>query len=122
MQSTNSHGGAKEIEEDIDLNENIFITKFYLDNLNLEKIEDMQLALHKKTRQEQKRWELRQQEILHDIKDIFVEVFDISNLNVNKPIEDQLIYSIDKIQTEDIETHTKFIQWSIEKCFTKVCA
>ena len=59
VSSTSSHGGAKDIEEDIDLNEKIFIPKSDLDNLSLEIIDVMQHALHKKTRQEQKRRELR---------------------------------------------------------------
>ena len=41
--------------------------------------------------------------------DIFVEAFDIPNLNVNKPIGDQLVYIVDKIHAEDIETNTKFM-------------
>ena len=50
--STKSHEVSKDNEEDIDLNEEIIIPKFDLDNLSLEKIEIMQLALHRKTRQE----------------------------------------------------------------------
>ena len=122
MSSTSSRGDAKDIEEEIDSNEDIFIPKFDLDNLILEKIDVMQLALHKETRQEQKRRELRQKEILHDIKDIFVEAFDISDLNVNKTIEYQLIHIVDKIHAKDIETYTNFMQWSKQKFFTKVCA
>ena len=58
--STSSQGGAKDTEEDIDLNEVITIPKFNLDNLILEEIQVMQHALHRKTTQEQKRKELRQ--------------------------------------------------------------
>ena len=55
MPSTSSQGGTEDTEEDIDLNEVITIPKFDLDNLSLEKIQVMQHALHRKTRQEQKR-------------------------------------------------------------------
>ena len=68
------------------MNEVITIPKFDLENIILEEIQVMQHALHRKTRQEQKRQEIRQQEVLHDIKGIFMEAFDITSLNVNKPI------------------------------------
>ena len=49
---TSSQGGAEDTEEDIELNKVITILKFDLDNLSLEKIQVIQHALHRKTRQE----------------------------------------------------------------------
>ena len=46
----------------------------------------MQHILYRKTKQEQKRREIRQQEFLHDIKDIFVEYFDINDVNSDQTI------------------------------------
>ena len=70
----------------------------------------MQHALHRKTKQEQKRQELRQQEVLHDIKDIFVEAFDIVDVNVDQTIGEQLMVHIfEKINTEDMETNKKLM-------------
>ena len=43
--------------------------------------------MHGKNKKEQKRQELRQQEVLHDIKDIFVEAFDIADVNVDQTLE-----------------------------------
>ena len=52
MPSTSSQGGDEESQEDIDLDEVITIPKFDLDNLSLEKIQIIQHALHRKTKQE----------------------------------------------------------------------
>ena len=43
-------------------------------------------------------------------------------MNVNQTIREKLVYIIDKINTEDIETNTKLMKWSEKKFFTKVCA
>ena len=51
-----------------------------------------------------------------------MEAFDITNLNVNKPIGEQLVHIVDKINTEDIETNTKLMKWFEKKFFTKVRA
>ena len=52
MPSTSSQGGAEDTEEEVDLNEVITTPMFYFDNLSLEKIQVMQHALHRKTKQE----------------------------------------------------------------------
>ena len=95
--SISSQGGAKDSQEEIDLGEVITIPKFDLDNLFLDQIQIMQHSFHRKTKQEQKRRELRQQEVLHDIKDIFVESFDIANVNVDQTIREQLVHNVDEI-------------------------
>ena len=79
------------------------------DNLSLEKIQVMQHALNQKTKQEQKRRELRQQEVIHDIKDIYVEAFDITDVNVDQTIGEKLVHIVDKINIEDMETNTKLM-------------
>lgn len=37
------------------------------------------------------------------MKDIFVEAFDISDINDDKTIVEKLLYIVDKVNTEDIE-------------------
>ena len=51
-----------------------------------------------------------------------MEAFDIADLNVNKPIGENLVHIINKTNTENIETNTKLMKWSEKKFFTKVCA
>ena len=69
----------------------------------------MQHILYRKTKKEQKRRELRQQEVLHDIKDILVEAFDIINVNANQTIGEQLVHIVDKINIEEIEANRKLM-------------
>ena len=56
------------------------------------------------------------------MKDILVEAFDIADMNVNQIIGEKLVHIIDKINTKDIETNTKLMNWSKKKFFTKLCA
>ena len=55
-----------------------------------------------------------------DIKDIFVEYFDISNVNNDKPIIEQLVHIVDKVNTKDIEANTKLMAWIERKYHPKV--
>ena len=75
----------------------------------------MQTILQRKTRQEQLRKEKRQIDVLHDIKDIFVEAFDILYVNDNQTIVEQLVHIVDKVNTKDIDANTKLIDWSYRK-------
>ena len=60
--------------------------------------------------------------ILHNIKDIFVDAFGITDVNNQHSILDQLMYIIDKVQTDDIETNDKLMQWLEKKLEYKVLA
>ena len=55
-----------------------------------------------------------------DIKDIFVDVFEIHNLNKKAPILEQLVHIVDKVNHEDIETNEKLMKWSEKKFEHKV--
>ena len=59
---------------------------FDLDKLNLEKMQIIQNVLQRKTKQEQLRKERRKMEVFHDIKEIFVEAFDIIDVNHDQTI------------------------------------
>ena len=59
-------------------------------------------------------------EVFHDIKDIFVEAFDINDVNNDQTIVKQLVYIVDKVNAEDIEANTKLMNWSSRKYEIKV--
>ena len=43
-------------------------------------------------------------------------------MNVDQTIGEQLVHIVDKINTEDIETNRRLMNYSKKKLFTKVCA
>jgi hypothetical protein len=45
--------------------------------------------------------------VLHNINDIFVYAFHISNVNEKHQVLDQLMYIVDNVQIEVIETNYK---------------
>ena len=51
---------------------------------------------------------------MHDVKDIFVEAFDVQNFDGQAPIISQLV------NVGDIETNEKLIDWSAKKFENKV--
>lgn len=58
--------------------------------------------------------------ILHNIKDTFLDTFDISDSLCNKPIIEQLVHIVDRIKDEDKETNVKLLEQSEKKFHTKV--
>lgn len=48
-------------------------------------------------------------EVFHDIKDIFVEAFDIIDVKNDQTIMEQLFHIVDNVNTEDIEANTKLM-------------
>ena len=59
-------------------------------------------------------------EVFYDIKDIFIEAFDLTNVNNDQTIVEKLVHIVDKVNTEDIEANTKLMDWSSRKYHTKV--
>ena len=59
-------------------------------------------------------------QVIHDIKEIFVEAFDITNINRDQTIVEQLVHIVYKFNTKDIEANTKLMDWSFRKYHTKV--
>ena len=108
MSSTNSQVEAKEItSKDVSLDEVIELPNFDLSNITLEKMQILQEALKRKTSQEQLRKEHKEMQVLYDVEDIFVETFDIVDINEDKPILEQLVHIVEKVNTDDIEANTK---------------
>ena len=120
MSSTNSQGVAEEITyKDVSLDEVIELPMFDLNTITLEKMQILQEALKRKTRQEQLRKEHKERQVLYDVKDIFVEAFDIMDVNEDKPILEKLVHIVEKFNTKDIEANTKLVIWLERKCHAK---
>ena len=50
---------------------------------------------------------------------IFVEAFDITNINEDKSIVEKLVHIFDEVNTEDMEANTKLMTWLECKYHTK---
>ena len=59
-------------------------------------------------------------DVIHDTKDIFVEAFDITNVNDNQTIIEKLVHIVDKVNIEDIKAKKNLMDWSSRKYHTKV--
>lgn len=88
----------------------------------------LQDLLVRKKNQEEIRRELQQRQVLHENKDIFLEAFDMENLDENSPIIAQLVHIVEKINKDDVDENKKLMEWSsrnvekkfIEKVSTKI--
>lgn len=49
---------------------------------------------------------------MHDIKEIFVDSFEIYDVNEKHQNFDQLVYIVNKVHTEDMDTSDKLLRWS----------
>lgn len=79
--------------------------QFDLENLTLQKKNLLQKILNKKKRQEELRRELKQQHTLQDVKHIFVDAFDIKNVDEETPIIDQIVNIIYQVSAENFESN-----------------
>ena len=57
---------------------------------------------------------------MHDVKDIFVEAFDVQNFDGQVPIISELVNIVEKINVGDIETNKKLRDWFAKKFENKV--
>lgn len=57
---------------------------------------------------------------MHEKKDIFVDAFEIKNINEQTPIIDQLVHNFEKDNNDDLEANGKLMRWSEKKFETKV--
>lgn len=53
--------------------------------------------------------------VLHDVKDIFVEAFDIKIIDKQALIISQLVNIVEQINSRDIEVNGKFMAWLANK-------
>ena len=54
-------------------------------------------------------------QVLHDIKDIFVDDFDVQNSHGQAPIISQLVQIFEQVNFGDIEVNEKLMAWSSKK-------
>ena len=95
---------------DITLDEEIVIPKYDYDTMTIEKIGILQQALEKKKHQEKLKREHRQKKALQDIKDIFLDAFNLPTLKETKPLLEQLSDIVEKINNEDLDTNAKLLE------------
>ena len=105
---------------DITLDEEIVIPKYDYDTMTIEKISILQQALEKKKHQEILKREHRQKQDLQDIKDIFLDSFNLPTLEETKPLIEKLIDIVEKVSNEDLDTTAKLLEWSKRKFQGKV--
>ena len=103
----------------VSIDEVMEMPQLELANLTLELAIFLQETLAKKKKQEELRREYQQKKVLHDVKDIFVEAFDVQNFDGQAPIISQLV-NVEQINVGDIETNEKLIDWSAKKFENKV--
>lgn len=80
----------------------------------------MQEALERKKNQEILRKEYKQRKELHEIKDIFLDVFSLQKPDETKPILEHLSEIVEQVTNEDQETNIKLMEWSKNKSQGKV--
>lgn len=66
------------------------------------------------------RREHQQKKVLHEIKGIFIDSFDMTNVNDSDPILEQLVHIAKKVADDESEANDKLLQWSKRKFETKV--
>ena len=85
------------VDELVDLNEVITLPTYDLNNITLEKMHELQILLSWKAKQEQlKKEQRRRQSVLYTVRDIFIDVFGITDVNHQHTIFGQLVYVVDK--------------------------
>lgn len=97
------------------LDEVIVIPKFDTDNMTLDEMRILQDVLAKKTKQEEMKRECQQRFVLHKVKDICIDAFDIQGINEKAPLIHQLVHIFEKVNNDDIEANEKFLHWSKKK-------
>ena len=58
--------------------------------------------------------------MFHDIKDIFLDAFNLLATNEDKPIIEKLVNIVDKISDENLDYNVKLLEWSKKKFHSKV--
>ena len=100
---------------DINLDEVIELPKYDLTKITIEKMSILQDALARKKHQELLRRDHRQKQAFHDIKDIFLDAFNLPAPDKAKPIIEQQESIVEKINDEDLDTNVKLLEWSEKK-------
>ena len=66
------------------------------------------------------RKEYRKKQALQEIKDIFLDAFSLPTHEETKPLLEQLIDIVEKVNNEDLDTNAKLLEWSERKYQGKV--
>ena len=98
-----------------ELGEEIQIPYYDSSTLTEEKMNEIQSALEKR-RQEALRKDYKYKQNMNDIKDIFMDAFNLQPPDVNRPILEQLSDLVDQVNNEDHDTIAKLMEW-LEKKF-----
>lgn len=66
------------------------------------------------------RREQKKKQVLHDIKDIFLDSLSLPKPHEAKPIIEKLFDMVDKIRDEDLDSNVKLLEWSEWKFHSKI--
>ena len=88
--------------------------------MSIDQINEVQEALERKKKKEILRKEYKQQQELHEIKDIFLDAFNLQTLDETKPILEQLSKNLDQVKNEDQEANVKLLEWFKKKFQAKL--
>ena len=102
------------------LDEEIVIPQFDYANMTLEDIGIMQEAMEKKKQQEILIKEYKQRQALQDIKDIFLDAFNLQTPNKSKPMIEKLSEIVEQVNNKDQEANVKLMEWSERKFKGKI--
>ena len=104
------HYGIPELDEEID------IPYYDSSTLTKENMNEIQSALDKRRRQEAMRKEYKYKEAMNEIKDIFMDAFNLQSPDAKRPILEKLSDIVDQVNNEDHDTNAKLMEW-LEKKF-----
>ncbi len=102
------------------LDEEIVIPHFDFATMCLEDINQMQAILEKKKKQELLRKEYKQKIALQEIKDIFIDAFQLPQPDENQGIMEQLSKIVEQVSNTDQEPNAKLLEWSERKFHDKI--
>ena len=81
---------------------------------------EIQSALDKRTRQETIRKEYKHKQVMNEIKDIFMDAFNLQPPYSSRPILEQLSSIVDQVNNKDHDMNVKLMEWSEKKFLGKV--
>ena len=66
------------------------------------------------------RKDYKYKQAMNEIKDIFMDAFNLQPLDSSKPILEKLSHIVDQVNDEDLDTNAKLLEWSEKKFLSKV--
>ena len=80
---------------------------------------EIQSALDRRRRQDALRKECKYRQAMNEIKDIFMDAFNLQPPDSSRPILEQLSDIVDQMNNEDHDTNVKLMEWSKKKFLGK---